>query len=61
MTLCECEDTALEVRIDEALEAFLAATTPEGKRTAFDTMRYLIQQRSPTQIVRMERARGLRA
>jgi hypothetical protein len=54
------EDAQLEVEIDYAYRAMLGADKPEIQRAAFDVMRNLIAHRSPAQIERMERERGLR-
>lgn len=52
-------EEVLEQRIEDAYQAFLRATTPEGKQSHFQTMRGLIAQRSAAAILRMEREKGL--
>lgn len=53
-------DVELEQRIGRAYQAMLDAPTAESKRAQADHMTWLIQQRSPAQIARMERKRSLR-
>jgi len=52
-------ELALEARIDEAFLRLQAARSPRGRRAAFSRMRSLIAQRSPAQVERLERERGL--
>lgn len=54
-------DYRLEGRIQRALDALVQADTPPARRAAFERMRALTRRRSPGQVERMERARGLRA
>lgn len=53
-------DAQLEESIHWAKLRCQVARTPKLRRAAFDDMRKLIAQRSPEQIARMERERGLR-
>lgn len=61
-TTCEIVDAdqVLERRIWRARRRLETAADVDGRRTAWNTMRHLIRQRSPAQVARMERARGLR-
>ena len=52
-------ESALEAAIDLATLRCQTASTPLRRRAAFEELRRLIAQRSPAQIARMERARGL--
>lgn len=54
------EDIVLECKIDRAYETLVIAPTPELQLAYFDRMRALIARRSPEQIERMEREKGLR-
>lgn len=54
------DDAALEAAIDLATLRCQTASTPLRRRQAFEELRRLIAQRSPAQVARMERARGLR-
>lgn len=49
----------LERRIEDAYRLLIAARTQEGKRAAFDEMRYLCRQRTADTILRMEREKGI--
>jgi hypothetical protein len=53
-------DAALERRIDNCRLRFLGAKTIGKRRLLFAELQRLIAQRSPQQIERMERERGLR-
>lgn len=53
------DDAALEAAIDLAALRLQTATTPLRRRHAFDELRTLVAQRSPQQIARMERDKGL--
>lgn len=53
-------DEELEHEIEDAYEAVLRARGDEQVTTAWQTMRTLINQRSPQRVEDMERARGLR-
>jgi hypothetical protein len=55
------DDEALEREIETARLAATNATDPEIARAGFEAMAMLIGLRSPEQIERMERERGLRA
>lgn len=52
-------DVEREQRIDELRLELLSATTPDARRAAWNALRNEIATRSPAQIARMERARGL--
>jgi hypothetical protein len=54
-------DAALEREIETARLATLCTSDPEFQRAGAAAMARLIEQRSPTQIERMEREQGLRA
>jgi len=54
------EDVLLECRIDRAYETFVIAPTPELRLAYFNRMRDLIALRTPEQIERLEREKGLR-
>ena len=54
-------DKALEKKITSAVRALVDAETLATRRPALDRLRLLVGQRSPRQVARMERARGLRA
>ena len=49
----------LEAQIEATHQAFLAAKTREIRLELQETMKRLISQRSPWQIARMEREKGL--
>ena len=51
----------LEAQIDLCWRVCTTAKDADVAREAFDRMRQLIKQRTPEQIERMERERGLRA
>jgi hypothetical protein len=53
-------DMELEERIARAYAAMLDAPTQDAKRAQADHMTWLVRQRSPAQITRMERRRSLR-
>lgn len=53
-------DELLEAQIQLAWKALMSASTAHLQRAAFEQMREHIRQRSPEQIERMERERGLR-
>jgi hypothetical protein len=53
-------DDAHERMIELVKLRFLAAKTTDERRELFDTMRELIRTRSPEQVARIERERGLR-
>jgi hypothetical protein len=53
-------DEALERMIETAYRATLCTADPELQRAGAAAMSRLIAQRSPRQIARMERERGLR-
>lgn len=53
-------DAELEQRITDACTRLTMAVTQDEAHTEFEQIRVLIAQRSPDQIARMERARGLR-
>jgi hypothetical protein len=55
------DDEALELQIETAFRCAMHCEDRELMRDAFHAMSQLIAQRSPEQIERMERARGLRA
>jgi len=52
-------DAELETRIENARIAMTEAATQEARRDWYEEMRWLISQRSPEQVSRMERDRGL--
>lgn len=54
-------DADLERRIEQARLRYLGCRTPAQRRKVWDELTRLIAQRSPEQIERMERDRGLRA
>lgn len=54
-------DAALERRIECARIAMTLSTDEASKQDHWERMRRLIGERSPQQIERMERERGLRA
>lgn len=53
-------DLLLEIEIDKAFDAVLAAKTDEELTAAWQRMRELHGSRSPEQVDRMERQQGLR-
>jgi len=53
-------DRTLEAEINLSCEQLIRAQTTEARRAAFEQMKEQISRRSPQQIERMERARGLR-
>lgn len=53
-------DADLERRIDHARLRFVGCKTKAQRRKAWDELTRLIAQRSPEQVERMERERGLR-
>lgn len=53
-------DELLERQIEAVMQLGLIADDPDEARAAFAVMSQLIAQRSPEQIARMERERGLR-
>lgn len=53
-------DAVLERRIWRWRRRMETAADPEVQRHAFGQMKSLIEQRSPAQVERMERRRGLR-
>jgi hypothetical protein len=53
-------DAELESRIDFQRGLLATAQTPDEKTSAWDEMKRLIDLRSPEQVERMERERGLR-
>lgn len=53
------DDAALEAAIDLATLRLQTAGTPIRRRQAFDELRRLVAARSPEQVARLERARGL--
>jgi hypothetical protein len=56
------QDAELEAEIENAFQKMLAAHADEDvARNWFHVMVALVRRRSPEQIERMERARGLRA
>lgn len=54
-------DQELEAQIDKALQFALRENDRFRQREVFAIMAQLIAQRSPQQVERMERERGLRA
>lgn len=54
------QDMELEANIQLAWKVLISAAHADLQRAAFSTMRGLIATRSPEQIERMERERGLR-
>lgn len=57
------EERELEERIERAQLRLMAASGPDAckvRREAWDELARLIRQRSPAQVERMERDRGLR-
>jgi hypothetical protein len=57
--LIQIRDLLHQRRIDEARRALLSARTPAERRQHAAEMRDLIQQRSPAEVARMERQRGI--
>lgn len=55
------DDEALELEIETARLAATHAKDPEIARAGFQAMAELILMRSPAQVEKMERERGLRA
>ena len=53
-------DAALETAIDLATLRCQTATTPKRRLEAFEELRRLVASRSPEQVKRLERAKGLR-
>jgi len=53
-------DAYLETLIEIERERMVEAPTVEARRDAWQSMKALIGSRSPQQVRRMERARGLR-
>lgn len=53
-------DDRLERLISDARRRMVSADTREDRLQAYEDMRWLIAQRSPEQVERMERERGLR-
>lgn len=54
-------DELLEKRIEQARVTMTNAQTQDARREAYEDMRWLISQRSPEQIEKMEKERGLTA
>lgn len=52
-------DLILEMRIEMAHECLMLASGVEAQRYWFDEMARLVKMRSPAQIQRMERLKGL--
>jgi len=53
-------DEKLERLIAEARQRMVSADAREDRIEAYEEMRWLISQRTPEQVERMERERGLR-
>lgn len=53
-------DTQLEAQIELTWQALISAATADLQRSAWQRMKAQIAMRSPAQIERMERERGLR-
>lgn len=53
-------DRELETRIELAMLRWQTATTPNARREHFEEFRRLKSLRSPEQIAKLERERGLR-
>lgn len=53
------DDAQLEQAITDACTRLSMATTQDQAHTEFQHIRVLIAQRSPEQVARLERARGL--